>query len=77
MIAIFGHKLFDRKCKYTNKIEQHIKHTNTLKICGYRTTIFDGKKYRFNDVCVCKLLNVGFGNFDNFLSILSCSIITK
>lgn len=43
MIAIFGHKLFDRKCKYTNKIEQHIKHTNTLKICGYRTTIFDGK----------------------------------
>lgn len=31
MIAIFGHKLFDRKCKYTNKIEQHIKHTNTLK----------------------------------------------
>lgn len=63
MIVIFGYKLFDRKCKYINKIEQQIKCINILKICGYRIIIFDGKKYRFNDVCVCKFLNVDFQKF--------------
>lgn len=77
MIVIFGYKLFDRKCKYINKIEQQIKYINILKICGYRIIIFDGKKYRFNDVCVCKFLNVDFRNFDNFFLILSCFIIIK
>lgn len=77
MIVIFGYKLFDRKCKYINKIEQYIKYINILKICGYRIIIFDGKKYRFIDVCVCKFLNVDFRNFDNFFLILSCFIIIK
>lgn len=77
MIVIFGYKLFDRKCKYINKIKQQIKYINILKICGYRIIIFDGKKYRFSDVCVCKFLNVDFRNFDNFFLILSCFIIIK